>query len=119
MLVYASSVEFSDANLVLPRLQLAPCRRIWYCIVRSTHLQVVHTPPLPRCVFKGSARFFRTHVFAAVFRAQVHPRLPPNLLRASDVLVVEAPSGVRANVLRFLKGIPKERISKRPVERSR
>ena len=51
--------------------------------------------------------------------AQVHPRLPPNLLRASEVLVVEAPSGVRANVLRFLVGIPKERITKRPVERSR
>ncbi|CAN0483562.1 unnamed protein product, partial [Hapterophycus canaliculatus] len=44
---------------------------------------------------------------------------PPNLLRASEVLVVEAPSGVRANVLRFLRGIPRERISKRPVERSR
>lgn len=50
---------------------------------------------------------------------QVHPRLPASLLRASEVLVVEAPAGVRANVLRFLRGIPKERITKRPVERSR
>lgn len=75
-------------------------------------------------VFQGCAQecicLFHPHVFAAaMFYAQVHPRLPPNLLRASDVLVVEAPSGVRANVLRFLTGIPKERISKRPVERSR
>ncbi|CAM9817587.1 unnamed protein product [Laminaria digitata] len=57
--------------------------------------------------------------FRLFLTSEVHPRLPPNLLRASDVLVVEAPSGVRANVLRFLMGIPKERISKRPVERSR
>lgn len=50
---------------------------------------------------------------------QVHPRLPASLVRASEVLVIEAPPGVKANVLRFLRGIPKERISKRPVEKSR
>ncbi|CAM9106263.1 unnamed protein product [Ectocarpus fasciculatus] len=57
--------------------------------------------------------------FRLFLTSEVHPRLPPSLLRASEVLVVEAPSGVRANVLRFLREVPKERIAKRPVERSR
>ncbi|CAM9536041.1 unnamed protein product [Choristocarpus tenellus] len=49
----------------------------------------------------------------------VHPRLPASLLRASEVLVVEAPSGVRANLLRFLRGIPKDHMDKPPTERNR
>lgn len=85
-----------------------------------------HSPQLQKVVAdlrgEDAASSFRVHYQLVVvpwLDTQVHPRLPPNLLRASEVLVVEAPSGVRANVLRFLRGIPRERISKRPVERSR
>lgn len=74
---------------------------------------------LLRVCFDHSRRLLLSACRVFIVFIQVHPRLPPNLLRASEVLVVEAPSGVRANVLRFLMGIPKDRISKRPVERSR
>ncbi|CAM9128550.1 unnamed protein product [Discosporangium mesarthrocarpum] len=57
--------------------------------------------------------------FRIFITSEVHPRLPASLLRASEVLVVEAPSGVKANVLRFLRGIPRERMAKPPVERNR
>ncbi|CAM9242548.1 unnamed protein product, partial [Chrysoparadoxa australica] len=57
--------------------------------------------------------------FCLFLTSDIHPKLPVSLLRASDVVVVEAPTGVRANVLRFLQGIPKERMERPPVERNR
>jgi dynein heavy chain 1, cytosolic len=49
-----------------------------------------------------------THPATRLFlTAEVHASLPPSLLRASELLTVEAPTGVRANVLRYLAAVPK------------
>lgn len=48
---------------------------------------------------------------------QVNPRLPTSLLRLCDVMVVEAPRGLKANVLRLFSAIPPTRLQASPVEK--
>ena len=57
--------------------------------------------------------------FRLFLTAEIHPGLPSALLRASDVVVAEASTGVKANMSRFYNSIPVSRIDKQPVERVR
>ena len=45
--------------------------------------------------------------------------IPITLVLKSDVCVAEAPSGLKANMLRFFGSIPPERFAKKPIERGR
>eukprot|EP01119_Soliformovum_irregulare_P015549 TRINITY_DN4380_c0_g1_i7.p1 TRINITY_DN4380_c0_g1~~TRINITY_DN4380_c0_g1_i7.p1 ORF type:complete len:519 (+),score=196.29 TRINITY_DN4380_c0_g1_i7:67-1623(+) len=51
--------------------------------------------------------------------AEIHPKLPANLLRLSQVFVFEPPPGVKANLQHTFSAISSNRMDKAPVERAR
>eukprot|EP01118_Nematostelium_gracile_P001172 TRINITY_DN1120_c0_g1_i1.p1 TRINITY_DN1120_c0_g1~~TRINITY_DN1120_c0_g1_i1.p1 ORF type:complete len:604 (+),score=181.76 TRINITY_DN1120_c0_g1_i1:243-1814(+) len=60
---------------------------------------------------KSSFRLFMT--------TEIHPKLPANLLRLSQIFVFEPPPGIKANLQHTFSNIPVVRMEKAPVERSR
>ncbi|KAM9964742.1 hypothetical protein ACTFIW_004524 [Dictyostelium discoideum] len=57
--------------------------------------------------------------FRLFMTSEIHPALPANLLRMSNVFSYENPPGVKANLLHTFIGIPATRMDKQPAERSR
>ncbi|KAF2072162.1 hypothetical protein CYY_006521 [Polysphondylium violaceum] len=57
--------------------------------------------------------------FRLFMTSEIHPNLPANLLRMSNVFSYENPPGVKANLLHTFNTIPAARMDKQPVERSR
>ena len=57
--------------------------------------------------------------FRLFLTCNIHPKLPSALLRASEVVVFEASTGIKANIQRFYNGIPAARIERQPAERGR
>ncbi|KAF8367390.1 dhc-1 [Pristionchus pacificus] len=57
--------------------------------------------------------------FRLFMTAEIHPKLPSSVLRASRLVVMEPATGLKASVLRSLSSIPAQRMSKGPAERSR
>jgi len=57
--------------------------------------------------------------FRLFLTSEIHPKLPSNLLRLSDIIVFEPPSGVRASMIRSFQSMPKERMERAPAERGR
>uniref|UniRef100_A0A8R1U2J5 Dynein heavy chain, cytoplasmic n=1 Tax=Onchocerca volvulus TaxID=6282 RepID=A0A8R1U2J5_ONCVO len=57
--------------------------------------------------------------FRLLLTAEIHPKLPPQVLRASRIVVYEPATGLKANLLRSLSSLVPQRITKSPVERSR
>lgn len=57
--------------------------------------------------------------FRLFLTCDIHPKLPPNLLRLSQVFVFEAPPGVKANLQRTFSTIPATRMDRTPAERSK
>lgn len=71
----------------------------------------------------GLEKRLHSYTFHSEFRlfltCDISPRLPSALLRASDVIVAEASTGIKANIQRFYNSIPSARIDKAPAERGR
>jgi dynein heavy chain 1, cytosolic len=57
--------------------------------------------------------------FRLFLTSEINPRLPSSLLRLCDVMVVEAPTGVKANVFRLFSSIPAARMAGAPAEKTR
>eukprot|EP01132_Coremiostelium_polycephalum_P002127 gene2127-2619_t len=57
--------------------------------------------------------------FRLFMTSEIHPGLPANLLRMSNVFSYENPPGVKANLLHTFNAIPAARMDRQPVERSR
>jgi len=57
--------------------------------------------------------------FRLFLTSEMSPALPSALLRASEMLVSEASTGLKANMQRFLAAIPASRIERQPAERAR
>ena len=57
--------------------------------------------------------------FRLFLTSEIHPAIPPNLCRLSQMLVFQPPAGVRASLLRSFATIPAQRMEKAPAERSR
>src|SRR5690606_25520435 len=57
--------------------------------------------------------------FRLFLTCDIHPKLPPNLLRLSQVFVFEAPPGIKANLQRSFSVLPPTRMDKPPVERGK
>ncbi|TMW64824.1 hypothetical protein Poli38472_008991 [Pythium oligandrum] len=57
--------------------------------------------------------------FRLFLTSEIHPNLPVNLLRMCDIFVFEAPSGVKASMVRSLDIVAPERMNKTPAERAR
>uniref|UniRef100_A0A7S1Y8A3 AAA+ ATPase domain-containing protein n=1 Tax=Grammatophora oceanica TaxID=210454 RepID=A0A7S1Y8A3_9STRA len=48
--------------------------------------------------------------FRLFITSEINPKLPTALLRISDIIVAEAPSGVKASLSRFMSSIPSDRF---------
>ncbi|VDL72361.1 unnamed protein product [Nippostrongylus brasiliensis] len=57
--------------------------------------------------------------FRLFLTAEIHPKLPTSVLRASRLVVFEPATGLKANLLRSLSTLPATRLAKAPAERSR
>jgi len=57
--------------------------------------------------------------FRLFLTSEINPRLPTPLLTVSDIIVVDAPTGIKAHVERFLQAVPPERMLQPPAERNR
>lgn len=57
--------------------------------------------------------------FRLFLTSEIHPKLPSSLLRLSNIMVVAAPTGVKANVFRLLSSISQQRMQSTPVEKGR
>ena len=57
--------------------------------------------------------------FRLFLTCEINPRLPTALLRASEVVVAEASTGLKANIERLFSTIPAQRMERQPAERSR
>ena len=57
--------------------------------------------------------------FRLFLTAEIHPKLPSNLLRLSHVIALEPPAGIKASLQRSLRSMPEARMNKAPAERSR
>ncbi|PIO76653.1 putative ATP synthase F1, delta subunit [Teladorsagia circumcincta] len=57
--------------------------------------------------------------FRLFLTAEIHPKLPTSILRASRLVVFEPATGLKANLLRSLATLPATRLAKAPAERSR
>ncbi|EGG20698.1 cytoplasmic dynein heavy chain [Cavenderia fasciculata] len=57
--------------------------------------------------------------FRLFMTSEIHPGLPANLLRMSNVFSYENPPGVKANLLHTFANITPARMDRQPVERSR
>jgi len=49
--------------------------------------------------------------FRVFITSEINPRLPTSLLRVCDVVVAQAPTGIRASLTRFFASVSKERLS--------
>ncbi|GLD93495.1 hypothetical protein PINS_up002087 [Pythium insidiosum] len=57
--------------------------------------------------------------FRLFLTSEIHPSLPVNLLRMCDIFVFEAPSGVKASMIRSFDIVSADRMNKSPSERAR
>ncbi|CAI4230233.1 unnamed protein product [Auanema sp. JU1783] len=57
--------------------------------------------------------------FRLFLTAEIHPKLPASVLRASRCVVFEPATGLKANLLRSFSALTATRLAKPPVERSR
>ena len=57
--------------------------------------------------------------FRLFLTSEITEKLPTELVKRSDVAIYEASTGVKANLMRFLNGIPAAKIDRKPVERVR
>lgn len=57
--------------------------------------------------------------FRLFLTCEISPKLPSSLLRASEVVIAEASTGLKANLQRFFMNISPERMDRQPAERSR
>eukprot|EP01041_Mallomonas_annulata_P000303 gene303-544_t len=57
--------------------------------------------------------------FRLFLTCEINPKIPTELLRMSDVVVFEASTGMKANMVRFFNTLPAARVDKAPAERSR
>ncbi|KAJ3451774.1 dynein heavy chain [Anaeramoeba flamelloides] len=87
-----------------------------WVLIKNVHLspqwlseleRLIHSLPSPEPTF----RLFLTTEF--------HPKLPPTLLRISQIFVFEAPPGIKANLLHTYLSLSHHNISTKPLERAR
>ncbi|KAH3764595.1 cytoplasmic dynein heavy chain [Pelomyxa schiedti] len=57
--------------------------------------------------------------FRLFMTSEIHPKLPPNLLRMSHIFTFEPPPGIKANMQHVISSIDTARMDKVPQERSR
>jgi len=101
---------------VAERLITAGAQDGTWVLLRNIHL----CPHWLEVLEKKLHKLSKPHpAFRLFLTSEIHPRLPPSLLRLSDVMVVEAPTGMKANVLRLLNDVPAGRMEGGCVEKAR
>jgi dynein heavy chain 1 len=53
--------------------------------------------------------------FRLFITSEMNPKLPTGLLQVSDVIVAQAPSGIKATLNRFISSISKDRLNTSPI----
>jgi dynein heavy chain 1 len=83
-------------------------------------LKNVHLAPSWLVQFEKKFHNLTLHSsFRLFMTSEIHPKLPANLLRLSQVFVFEPPPGIKANLQHTFAAVSASRMDKAPVERSR
>ena len=53
--------------------------------------------------------------FRLFITSEINPKLPTGLLQVSDVIVAQAPTGIKATLNRYFSSIPKDRLTISPI----
>eukprot|EP00952_Eustigmatos_sp_NYUAD-ZCMA_P004598 20231-Eustigmatos_ZCMA.PRE.1 len=88
-----------------------------WVLLRNIHLCPTWLEALEKRLHKLSSTLDPR--FRLFLTSEIHPKLPPSLVRLCDVMVVEAPTGVKANVYRMLSGVSAQRAGSPPAEKAR
>jgi dynein heavy chain 1 len=83
-------------------------------------LKNIHLAPQWLVQLEKKIHSLQTHLqFRLFLSMEINAKIPRNLLRLGRTFVFEPASGIKANIMRTLNGIPTVRINKAPAERSR
>mmetsp|Transcript_1490 Transcript_1490/g.2131 ORF Transcript_1490/g.2131 Transcript_1490/m.2131 type:complete len:4632 (-) Transcript_1490:106-14001(-) len=110
-LAMGSPEGFSQANEAIEKAQ----KRGEWVLLKNVHLA-------PAWLSKLEKRLHRLEPhndFRIFMTMEVNPRVPTNLIRMSNVVILEPPSGLRSSMQRIFKSLPAARVNRAPAERSR
>jgi dynein heavy chain 1, cytosolic len=106
-----SSEGFVEADKIISQGSKAGC----WVLLKNVHLCIDWLTILEKKLL-----VLKPHDnFRLFLSCEINPRLPLSLLRLSEVVVYEASTGVRANIITFLENVPASRIDRAPAERCR
>jgi dynein heavy chain 1 len=106
-----SSEGFTEADRSIAQAAKTGC----WVLLRNVHL----CPEWLATLEKRLHGFAAHDSFRLFLTCEISPKLPSSLLRASEVLVAEASTGIKASLQRFFGSIPSNRADKQPSERCR
>jgi dynein heavy chain 1 len=84
------------------------------------HLKNIHLAPQWLAKLEKKLHAIKKHNdFRLFLSSEVHPQLPANLLRMSQIFVFEPAPGIKANLLQTVSELPATKMDSAPHERSR
>jgi dynein heavy chain 1 len=84
------------------------------------HLKNVHLAPQWLAALEKKLHAIKTHQdFRLFLSTEIHPKLPPALLRMSNIFVFEPAPGIKANLLQTMNDLSAARMEQGPSERAR
>jgi dynein heavy chain 1 len=91
------------------------CKTGSWVLLKNVHLS-------PNWLVKLEKRLHRLPAhpdFRLFMTCEIHPAIPTNLIRMSNVIIFEPAVGIKSSLLRTFAALPAERVNKAPAERSR
>ena len=111
----AIAMGSTEAEVTADRAIESAMRHGTWVLLRNVHMCPSWLANLEKKLYnketKGDFRIFMT--------AEIHPKLPINMMRLASCTVFEAPSGFKSAMLRSLEVMPAERMNAQPSERAR
>lgn len=90
-----------------------------WVLLKNVHLAPQWLSQMEKKIHTLGAHPGCSHKFRLFMTSEVHPKLPPNLLRLGHVITFEPPPGVLASFRHALGRVAPERMDRAPRERSR
>lgn len=100
----------SEGFVTAERMLTTASKRGTWVLLKNCHLctEWLEKTLVKRLQSLGSASNSNFRLFIT---SEINPKLPTALLQLSDVIVAEAPSGIKASLTRFVSNIPSERLA--------
>mmetsp|Transcript_12145 Transcript_12145/g.29873 ORF Transcript_12145/g.29873 Transcript_12145/m.29873 type:complete len:4768 (-) Transcript_12145:256-14559(-) len=111
VLAMGSPEGFSQADTAI---NIAAKKGLWV-LLKNVHLAPVWLSSLE----KRLHRLEPNSSFRVFMTMELSPKVPSNLVRLSNLMIIEPPRGLKSSMLRIFNGFSPNRVDKAPAERSR